>query len=223
MPDKKVKIRDNRKNDMVTGKAMTDTNRMHSEVDQNLLRSLIVGAKAAKLDPYTVLAMSMQESNFDPENPMHIDFTQYKGIPEENLIGNTMDILNDKIRIAKSKGKNTEADIIQAWNGYGKFSNANDEIKGDRIYGINLLEQPNKTLDMNTSPVYGKRILDLRDNVIKTHPEIQAMVKEIYGGEPIHATSENIKEAMAKTGHADQDEFLQWFNKRKQKTIVPIN
>lgn len=227
---KYLKINDTRKVDSVSGKEVKDTNNMSTLADPDIVRQIIVGAKKRGIDPNTAISIAMQETGVGKmtdykNNPLHLNPPKGAPIFEEdtkNRIEESLDFLKEKMKQGKARGKTDEASILQAWNGYGKFQAMGDEDGNQSLYGIDLAKLPNKTLDMNENPVYGKRIIDLRDNVIKQHPEIQSMIKDIYGGDPIHATQDHIKEAMQKTGHTDPEVFQQWFNAEKGKVIVPI-
>jgi hypothetical protein len=71
--------------------------------------------------------------------------------------------LKDKMDYGKKLGKKTEAELIQAWNGYGKIT-PKSEYGGNMYYGIDVSKNP---INMNKTPVYGDRIIDIRENVIK--------------------------------------------------------
>ncbi len=78
-------------------------------------------------------------------------------------------VLKMKMDYANRLGMNQdEAQQLQAWNGYGKIG---EGIK--KGYGMDT-----SNLDTKTNPVYGKRIIDLRENVIKKNPEIMRMILE---------------------------------------------
>ncbi len=218
-----VKIVDEREVDGVTGSALDETGRFHSDVNPDLIKKIVVAAKKKNIDPYTALAIAHQETRLGEadygefsDNPFHVDLGQYKGIPSDQIIENSMDILNEKFKIAKSKGKVDEADVIQAWNGYGKIS-PKSEYKSNMYYGIDVSKTP---LDMNKNPVYGKRVLDLRDNILKKNPEIQKLVKDAYGGEPMRVTRQQFDEAKKKIGFHNDDDFVKWFMDKKGKIVA---
>lgn len=272
MPDKdKIHIKDTRTIDAVTGKPLTDKNRLHSVGDKELLFQIIKGAKERNIDPYTALAISMQETNFgnskakifygnkddQKTNVFQVDNIQSHGIgtdKEDWEIG--LDVMAEKFKLAKKIGKTKDADVIQSYNGYGKIGGELD-VDGfnkhmdafykspqaqnmedwqlenyhnakkrefstlpNNIYGIVATNK--KPIDMNKTPIYGERVVNVRDSILKTNPEIQQMVKEVYGGEPIHVTNEHIEEAKRKAGIPNTDDFVKWFSKAKGKTIVPL-
>lgn len=188
-PPSKVKIQDRRIIDRATGNKITDKNKLSYDADPALLKEIITKAKANGVDPYTALAMAHQETGYamptpnkyfpdaiKASNPFMVgqkdEFPNKQRIgewmqsnPNANSIDAFMTLFKNKSAIAQKMGKKDEASVIQGWNGYGKIPAGS--------YGSN------SEIDMNSNPVYGKRIIDLRDNVIKTNPEIVKMVESI--------------------------------------------
>jgi len=176
-PEDTIKLQDKRTIDSVTGKPMTDTSRFNNSVSRKTITDIIQSAHERGIDPHTALAMSLQETGITPFNPLHDnaqDMHSYDvmkryaekypdGINSKIVIDESMNNLAAKIAYAKKLGKTSEADVIQGWNGYGKINN---------VYGI-----PGE-IDMHKNPVYGKRIIDLRDNIIKKNPEILKMIAD---------------------------------------------
>ena len=174
-----VSIKDTREIDAVTNTAMTDTNRMHTEMDSTTIKKIAEEARRHKIDPYTAIAIGIQETGFKPEhadNPYSIfqmvnnldDLKSMEGDP----IGFSMKKLSEKFDYAKKLGKKTDEEIIQAWNGYGKIKKGTEGL-GDKAYGIDISKEP---IDMGTNPVYGKRVKDIRDNILKKNPEIVELI-----------------------------------------------
>lgn len=153
------------------------TQRFNHQVDREGLTNLIRGAQERGLDPATVLAMSLQETGLSKFNPLHDNSqnldsfdvmekyaTKYpNGITSKTITDESLDNLSSKMKYAKQIGKTNEADIIQGWNGYGSVEN---------MYGIK------GKIDMSKDPVYGKRILDFRDNIIKKTPEVLDIINK---------------------------------------------
>lgn len=174
-PGKSFKIKDGRKVDSASGLPITDKNRQDVDVNPELTAKIIKEAKAQGVDPYTALAVAHQETKLGTHgeesegNPFHI----LEGAKTSDPIKEGISILKNKLEYGKKLGKKTEAEQIQAYNGYGKVG-MNTEGKQKSMYGIDLSKG---NLDMNTNPVYGKRIMDIRDNILKQHPEIKKMVE----------------------------------------------
>lgn len=175
---KSIIIKDSRTQDAVSGTKISDTNNLGSKAHLFTVKEIIRAAREAKIDPYTALAVAHQETGLSSDyadNPMRIryDSNQLGANSNKNSVELAMDIMNDKNRIAKSRGKTDEASIIQAWNGYGKVGK-NTEGKQNFLYGIDVSKED---IDMDTNPVYGKRVLDIRENIIKKNPELVKLIE----------------------------------------------
>jgi hypothetical protein len=181
---KKIKIQDKRKIDMVTGKKVSDKSRFHAEVDSEYLDNLINSANKYGNDPYTAIAIHLAETGFKDQyktNPLHlnpsaIDIDTYEELVKDPLSG-SMRYMAEKFDYAKKLGKTKEEDIIQAWNGYGSVGK-----EGEKYYGLNA------PINMKENPVYGKRIVNLRDSVIRTNPEIVKLVDKYEKGGKLNNT-----------------------------------
>lgn len=175
-----IPIKDTRKVDSVTGSDVPDTSRLHANIDPTLAKHIIKKAKEYDIDPYTALAIAYQETQFKDDyrdNPFNLLSGGHLNpdTANEDIIDLTMKTLVDKNKLAGKLGKKTEEDIIQAWNGYGKITNESFGGKVKRAYGIDVSKKP---IDMNRDPVYGKRVVDIRDNILKKNPEIAKLIDE---------------------------------------------
>ena len=189
-----IKINDNRKIDVASGNPINDKNKLTTDADLETVRSIISEAIKENVDPYTALAMSIQETGIGwAENPFHLQLRYQTGT--ENVIGESMRFLKEKMDYAKGLGKKTEADILQAWNGYGKLT-PQSEYGTTKYYGIDVSKTP---LDMNKNPVYGKRVIDIRDNIIKQNPELQKLIEQEIKNSP--------KVGSAGSPHGETDKF----------------
>ena len=173
---------DERAIDSVSGKEVGAKNNFSTDADINLIKKITIEAKKRGIDPYTALAISMQETNLGKQK------SGFQDIPEGNplrmgadildknkdIMQQSMDFLKEKIDLAKRLGKKTDEDIIQAWNGYGKIHKYSEDVS-DKYYGIDVSKTP---IDMNKNPIYGKRVVDLRDNVIKKNPDLMKLIEE---------------------------------------------
>jgi hypothetical protein len=169
---KSIKIRDKRKIDSVTGKPVSDKSRFHADVSSDYVEKVIKSAKKYGNDPYTALAMNLAETGLKTSyNPFMISLDQYN--PYGDAVDQAMKILSEKKKLATRLGKTSEEDIIQAWNGYGTIKNQG------KMYGIDTSANP---INMKENPVYGKRVVNLRDSVIKTNPEIVKLVDKYQDG-----------------------------------------
>lgn len=183
------------------------------DADKEIMIKVIKAAKQKGVDPYTAVAIGLQETGlrnidnpFLRNNPLHMNTSEFQY--EGNAIERSMDFLKDKIKYAEKLGKKDEADVLQAWNGYGKISTDTDteafekyitdwerqnnknfpreellslekkfrKEKG-KMYGIEYTRD--KPLDFNDNPIYGKRVIDIRENVIKKSPEMVSLINSI--------------------------------------------
>jgi len=94
------------------------------------------------------------------ENVMH-------SIKDVGSIETFMKVFKHKMEYSAKLGKTTEEDLIQGYNGYGKLKNTGN------LYGMK-----DPVIDFAKNPVYGKKIVDLRENIIKKSPEIMAMLND---------------------------------------------
>jgi hypothetical protein len=173
-----INIPDNRKLDMVTGQPLPPTKRMSASVDSDYIRTVADKARRHGIDPYTALAINLQETRFNPnkmDNPFSVtgmvkslnDLTAMDTDP----VGFSMQKMAEKVKLAKRLGKKSDEEIIQAWNGYGNLRPNTEGIK-NTAYGLEL------PINMNENPVYGRRVVNLRDSVIKTNPQIRKLIEE---------------------------------------------
>ena len=181
-PQKEVlSIKDTRETDSVTGAPVGDRSRLHADVDAALIKRIVTKAKQHNIDPYTALAIGFQETGLREEyadNPFHLLSGDRLNpeTAEEDILDLTMLTLQDKNKLAGRLGKKTEEDIIQAWNGYGKIDKTSFGGTVKKIYGIDVSEKP---IDMSKNPVYGKRVVDIRDNILKRDPHITQLVEGV--------------------------------------------
>lgn len=246
---KKIKIVDGRKVDYVSGKPVGEKNNLTSEYDADIITNIVTSAKKHGIDPYTALAIGLQETQLGrkrPEiwgkNPLHLNTVDGEG----EDIDSSMKFLVEKIKYAQKLGKKNEDEVLQAWNGYGKAPLYYDEAKLEKYIDDNNIEiadlsdkeidrltykfstpttmygktyTKENPLDMNKEPVYGRKVIDLRDNVIKVNPEITTLVESIYGGKPVSVNKTHFDEAKNKVGFADDADFTKWFAKSKGQII----
>ena len=125
---------------------------------KNIIEKIIKIAIDNNVDPYIALAVGLAESKFGEEHPNIMQVSDNKGAP---TIENGIEILKQAFEDHSNKDLVWR---IQAYNGLGKVSG--------RYYGRN------DTIDMSKTPLYGERVIDLTDNVIKQSPEIIKLIKK---------------------------------------------
>lgn len=177
---KKIKIIDPREVDAVSKKSVTDKNKLSHTAYAGDIKTIVRYANKEGIDPYTALAMAYQETGLAPfdeteSNPFHMRYDESFKDAGDNLdsvVANSMKIIKDKFEHGKKLGKTNDADIIQAFNGYGKVGK-DTEGRNKSMYGIDVTHHD---IDMNKTPLYGERIVDIRDNILKKNPEIVKIV-----------------------------------------------
>jgi hypothetical protein len=179
-PDTKrlLKIKDTRKTDYLSGKKIDHSNDFSKDIDQDTAAAIIKEAKKKGIDPYTALAISYQETGINKEHPFDLNPDVYG-----KSFGNAQEGINSiysQFQYAKKlqdKGviKKGEDYFIQGYNGYGKIKRGHIDLEGAHsIYGRAI---PESGIDLKEDPLYGKRILDIRDNILKNNPDIKNMIE----------------------------------------------
>ena len=167
------------------------------------IQGLIKAAKAAGVNPYDLISLSLQESgigtaavkkhgrygrardtenflgqvaDFTPEQQKELDkISQEKSIDAKYL--KPALVLRDKINYAKQLGFKDEAMQLQAYNGYGKLmkqKDASGKPVATRYYGMDV---PDEGLDMRKTPLYGNRLISLRGDLMKNKDIVDLISK----------------------------------------------
>jgi hypothetical protein len=154
------------------------------DVDVDTARQIIMQAKKNKVNPYEALAIAYQESGIEGNNrAYHLNPNEYGspfGGPE---LGIKSIIAQDQYaRGLQKKGVVPQGDEyrLQGYNGYGTIKKGHADLEGAKsIYGIPI---PNEGINMKKNPLYGKRIIDIMNNTLKTNPQLKGMIdKGEYG------------------------------------------
>ena len=201
-------IKDNRSIRKTTGKAINPnrdlkTKNYSKETIENLAQSAINN----KLNPYTTIAQGLVETGLDAGGEENIGHTLYtdpklnRGTTQyEDMVYN----IKEGNKRALNKGKKSEADIIQGYNGYGKLYPSTEASfhggKSKAFYGVPI---PKNGLDMNTNPLYGKEVMDIRDNVLAKNKSFTNLVNQFQGptapiSHPKNSFANSISEATRK-------------------------
>jgi hypothetical protein len=157
-----------------------------------IIDNIIKKSKAVGVDPSTMLAIALQETNFGKTDPNlgHVK-KGYKGYPYSYI-----DFYKQKLNEAKFKDELLQ---IQYYNGLGTvYPETEEDYHGyemQKIYGVPL---PASGINMRKNPLYGKQIIDLRDNVILKNPYIQKALKQKQkGGDNTDAMTGMMKARLA--------------------------
>lgn len=85
-----------------------------------------------------------------------------------------------KVNEAKKKGL-PEVDQLQNYNGRGYVNSSTAQayhgFKMKSIYGVPI---PPGGINLKDNPLYGKRVIDYRDNILKKSPEIDNAIQTVY-------------------------------------------
>jgi hypothetical protein len=168
-----IKILDTRRIDSITGKPISSNVNLTRNADPEVVKKIVRSAKINGVDPYLALSVAHQETGLAPMgdtewNPFHL--IDNRG---NDLIDSGVKMIKNGMLRAKNIGKTDEAHQIQSFNGYGRVG-VNTEGKHKSFYGIDVSKHP---IDMNINPVYGKRIIDIRDNILKKNKAISDIIK----------------------------------------------
>lgn len=172
---KPINIKDVRKINGATGSKMSDSFSKSGAYDANVIRNVIKAAKHNGVDPNLALAVALQETGMGSKTTLDNVVHWVYGEAPKGLDQGAWELtkaLKEKMTEGKKLGFNDEAHAIQMFNGMGKLKAQDGKPK--TMYGIKIT--PDQPLDMKKNPVYGRTIIDIRDNVIKNHPEIQSLI-----------------------------------------------
>lgn len=211
----KLTLEDLRKIRATTQKAINpNVDLVSGKYDRANIQHVLDAAKRYDYDPYTALAVALQESklgNID-SNLGHIqdvptsiksklpeltkaekekNFEEYQKKYSADML---VRALIEKKGLAERLGLKDEAQILQAYNGLGKiYPQTEKDYHGyemAKIYGVEL---PEEGIDMKENPLYGKQVIDLRENVIKKNPEIMEIAKTyINPNAPVQHSKEEL-------------------------------
>jgi hypothetical protein len=171
-----IKISDNRKIRATTGKKINPNKDLKTGwYDRDVVDSIAENAIRRGVNPYQAIAMGLIESNLGGTdyNVGHVMNFDESISPYKQM----MDKIITSQFTAKRLNKKNDADIIQAYNGYGKlFPNTEKDYHGHSVkafYGVPVDE---KGIDLKKNPLYGKEVLDIQKNIIEKDPNIKNII-----------------------------------------------
>lgn len=201
---KSIKIQDKRKNSLVTGKPINPNVELTSgEYPSERIYGIIRAARRYGIDPYTALAIDMQETGLGKRSdaqighstmeedeliPSKIDYASHIGsmgsTPTDELWTSGFDnfarAIATKMQYADKLGIKDPYERLQAYNGLGKvFPKTEKGYHGyemQSIYGVPLT---NAGIDLRKNPLYGKRVSDIRDNVLMKNEDLAYWMRHI--------------------------------------------
>jgi hypothetical protein len=195
IPKRGVKITDPRPGGQLTG----------SQYSPQIITEIVQAARQHHIDPALALAMSLQETTlgtaYDGDtNPLHENNAPWSKMPESASVHALNQSIDWRVPTYQHDGaigalfrsayldagmqhlqqlqhqyaNAPEAHQIQAYNGLGKPSPRYTFVPADTPFS--LYGKPVKDLEPD---FYGKRVQDIRDNVVNQSPYLQQLIKGI--------------------------------------------
>lgn len=167
---------------MTTGSKMNpNRDLVRGEYVLNDIKKMIKEAKKRGLsldDVYNLSAIDLQETGWGKTDDNMGHVLNYKG---KDPIDGFLNAYQDKMKTA-NRLKYTDPYLrLQVYNGLGKVYPTTEQwyhgFKANSFYGVPV---PKTGLDLKKNPLYGKQIVDLRDNVLKKNPEFVKFITETY-------------------------------------------
>jgi muramidase (phage lysozyme) len=176
-----IRINDTRKIRATTNKPINpNVDLVTGDYKSKTIEDIVNASLRNGVDPDTALALAMQESklgNID-ENLGHIVGGSYRGEEANDMTK----LLSDKMYEGRKLGKRTDEQLLQMYNGTGKIFPTTEQdyhgFKMKQAYGVPI---PKEGIDMSKTPLYGKQVIDIRDNVIKKNKIVADTVKNLKG------------------------------------------
>lgn len=180
---KTFKIEDKRKVLATSGQPIRPNVDITSgEYDLDVLKGIIESAKRNKLsiqDANNLAAIAFQETKFGQadENLGHV----LDNIKSRSDLEALTNAYMTKMKEADRLGIKDDATRLQVYNGLGVIKPSTEQsyhgFKMKKIYGVPV---PSEGISMKKNPLYGKQIMDLRDNVLNQNPEYINYLNEVY-------------------------------------------
>ena len=180
---KTFKIEDKRKVLATSGNPIRPNVDLTSgEYDLDVLNGIIESAKRNKLsieDAKNLAAIAFQETKFGKvdENLGHV----FDNVESRSDLEALTNAYITKMKEADRLGIKDDATRLQVYNGLGVIKPSTEQgyhgFKMKKIYGVPV---PNEGINMKKNPLYGKQIMDLRDNVLNQNPEYVNYLNAAY-------------------------------------------
>lgn len=180
---KTFKIEDKRKVLATSGQPIRPNVDITSgEYDLDVLKGIVESAKRNKLsmqDAKNLAAIAFQETKFGQvdENLGHV----INNIESRSDLEALTNAYMTKMKEADRLGIKDDATRLQVYNGLGVIKPSTEQgyhgFKMKKIYGVPV---PNEGINMKKNPLYGKQIMDLRDNVLNQNPEYVNYLNAAY-------------------------------------------
>lgn len=185
-----IYLKDPRTINLTTGKKINPNVDLFSgEYDLGTIKSILERSKfdnLSKEDAYTLLAIGLQETQLG-KNDGNIGHVMNSNVEGSDQIGRLAKAYKDKMKYADDLGIKDPVLRIQTYNGLGTIVPETEQgyhgFRMKKIYGVPL---PKEGINMRKNPLYGKRITDLRDNMLMKNENLRSIVDSYYkqgGGE----------------------------------------
>jgi len=180
---KTFKIEDKRKVLATSGQPIRPNVDITSgEYDLDVLKGIIESAKRKKLpieDVKNLAAIAFQETKFGQAdgNIGHV----LEDLTTRSDLESFTSAYIDKMKKADRLGLKDEVARLQVYNGLGVIKPSTEQdyhgFKMKKAYGVPI---PKEGISMKKNPLYGKQVMDLRDNVLNQNPEYVKYLNTMY-------------------------------------------
>lgn len=173
-----INIVDKRKWNPVTNKPINpNRDLVGGKFEDTVINDIINSANNNGVDPYIALAIGLQESGLGKTDPNigHLLYSNEDYIPG---VDEMVSFIKEKENYAKKLGYKDKEHFIQAYNGLGKvFPETEQDYHGFKMKSIYGVPVPKEGIDLAKNPLYGKRIINIADSVLKQNPQIVRRVE----------------------------------------------
>lgn len=179
-----IKIKDPRKIRKTTGQPINpNVDLVSGEYNTRLIDEAIRQAKEfglSKEDAWNLAAIGFQETGWGKTdgNIGHILDGIGGGDTENEFVNAYLNKMReaDRLKITNPEMR------LQVYNGLGVIRPETEQnyhkFKMKKIYGVPV---PEKGISMKKNPLYGKQVIDIRENVLKQNPEVVNYIESLYG------------------------------------------
>jgi hypothetical protein len=173
-----INLVDKRKYNPVT-KGPINPNRdlVSGQFEDPIINEIIISSYKRDVDPYTALAIGLQESRWGQtdSNIGHVSSDSEDYAPG---VDEMVSFIKEKEKYAKKLGYKDKKHFIQAYNGLGNvYPETEQDYHGFKMKSIYGVPVPKEGINLAENPLYGEKIINLEDSVLKQNPEIVKRVE----------------------------------------------
>lgn len=178
--DNTFTLKDDREKRLTTGKDIVPTRDLTTgKYNKPLVESIVKEGKAKGLkgdDLWNLVAIGLQETNLGKADD-NIGHTLGYGDRIDGL--QFIDAYRDKLNLARREGVTNDTLALQYYNGLGIITPDTEKnyhgYSMDSIYGVPI---PEEGINMKESKLYGKEIIDKRDNILKKNEYLRSLIED---------------------------------------------